>query len=357
MSILHADNFSIYGSVEALMLNGIYAENAGCDLVADPDGVSTGLVLRPGWDHFDNSNTNWRYVLQTGIDPIVGIAARYWNTTLPPNNGGSSILAQWRNIANDVIAQMHVLSTGGLRFTLFKASDGSAFNFDTTVPVITAQGWYHIEAKLAHTGAGTFDFEVRVEGVTVIDDSQALVRNFDIAQMAAYHVEIGGAAQEYFVKDLVIWNGDGAHNNDFLGSVLVTNLLPASDIDLNWGLTGGATGFGILDNIPPDDTKFIYARHDVPPAGPYVGSLTDLPVDTSSVKAVITFVRAAKTDGGDGSLQVGVISDGDTGLGSDRPITIAQTYWRDVFELDPATAAPWLPAAVNAADIQIDRTT
>lgn len=354
--ILFADNFAIYGGLPALMRNGVYAENEGCDLTADPDGVSTALVLRPGWDHFNNQNTNWRYVLQTGVAPIVGIAARYWNSTLPGNNNIASCYIQWRNLANDVIAQMGILSTGALRFTLFAAADGAAVNFDTPVPVISAEGWYHIEAKLEHTGAGTFDFEVRVEGVPVITDSATLIRNFDTAQVAAYHNQIGGP-QEYFVKDLVIWNGAGGQNNDFLGSVLVTNLTPASDISLNWGLTGGATGFGILDNIPPDDAKFIYARYDVPPAGPYVGSLTDLPVDTTTVKAVITYVRAAKTDGGDGSLQVGIISDGDTGLGSDRPITVAQTYWRDVFELDPATGAPWLPAAVNAANIQIDRTT
>jgi hypothetical protein len=356
MSILHADNFSIYGVTSALMLNGIYAENLGCDLVADPDGVSTGKVLRPGWDHFNNSNTTWRYVLQTGVAPIVGIAGRIWNTTLPINNGTAVRFYEWRNIANDPLGALAVLSTGALRFITY-AADGTPTNYDTPVPVVTAQGWYHIEAKFAHTGAGTFTYEVRVEGVTVLTGNAVTVRNFDIAQCAAFHVEIGGGAQQNYLKDLVIWNGAGATNNNFLGSVLVTNLLPASDVALNWGLTGGANGYGILDNIPPDDAKFIYARHDVPPAGPYVGTLTDLPVDTTSVKAVITFVRAAKTDGGDGSLQVGVISNGDTGLGSDRPITIAQTYWRDVFELDPDTGAAWLPAAVNAAEIQIDRTT
>lgn len=354
--ILHADNFAIYGGNSALMRNGVYAENPGCDLVADPDGVSTPLVLRPGWDHFNNGNTNWRYVLQNGFEPIVGIAARIWNSNLPDTNDLASQFYVWRNNNNDDIAALGILSTGAIRLITYE-NDGTAHTHDTTVPVVTAQGWYHIEARLEHTGGTNYDYEVRVEGATVLSGTATPTRATDVYQVAAHHTEIGGHAQQYYIKDLVIWSGNGTYNNDFLGSVLVTNLLPATDVDLNWGLTGGATGHAILSNIPPDDDEFIYARHDVPPAGPYVGTMTDLPVDTTTVKAVITYVRAAKTDGGDGSLQVGVISNGETALGSDRPITIAQTYWRDVFETDPDTDAPWIPSAVNAVELQIDRTT
>jgi hypothetical protein len=89
--------------------------------------------------------------------------------------------------------------------------------------------------------------------------------------------------------------------------------------------------------------------------------MTSLTGDITSIKCVMTMVRAAKTDGGDGSLQNGLISHPSagpvTGLGQDRPITTAQTYWRDVFELDPKTAAPWLPSSVNQAHLQINRTT
>lgn len=356
--LLHADNFAPYGGDETLMLNGIYAENGGCDLVADPDGVSPGWVLRPGWDHFHNTNVNWRYILQNGAAAKCGAAFRVWNSTLPNDNGLASTYVQFRDNANNWIMSFGALSTGALRVITFDNA-GNPTNHDSTLPVISAQGWYHLEIWATHTGAGTFTINVRVESFAVagLTGIAAVgVLNSDVFQMAAFHTEIGGHAQEYFIKDLVICDGTGAQNNDFLGSVLVSNLITLTDVALNWGLTGGASGHAILANIPPNDAEFIYALHAPPPAGPYVGTLSDLPVDATSVKGVITFVRAAKTDGGDGTLQVGVISGASTGLGTNRPITVAQTYWRDVFELDPATGAPWLPAAVNAAEIQINRT-
>ena len=54
---------------------------------------------------------------------------------------------------------------------------------------------------------------------------------------------------------------------------------------------------------------------------------------------------------GGGNLQMAMKSGASTGLGSDRPMTVAFTYWQDVFEVDPATSAQWLPAAVNAANL------
>jgi hypothetical protein len=42
--------------------------------------------------------------------------------------------------------------------------------------------------------------------------------------------------------------------------------------------------------------------------------------------------------------------------GADRPITEVYTYWQDVVHNDPATGAPWTPAAVNGAEFKIART-
>ncbi len=358
MSILHADNFSIYGTTVGLMLNGIYSQNDGCALVADPDGVSGGHVLRPGWNGLDNTNTNWRYPFQSGPAAVAGAAFRMWNSTLPNDASLASTIMEWRNNANHAIASFGVLPTGALRLQI------GVINIDTDVPRVTATGWYHTEIRLESLGVNSTKYEIRVEGITVLQGTEATQPSGNFSQLAAFHVEIGGHAQQYFIKDLVIWNGAGTENNDFLGSVLVTELALLSDIALNWTPSAGTNGFSILDNIPPNDAIYLAAPASaaIPPTfpAPYVASLSDLPVSATSVKAVITFVRAAKSDGGDGSLQVGLISDPTgapaTVLGANRPITVAQTYWRDVFEEDPKTNAPWAPGAVNSAYMQINRT-
>jgi hypothetical protein len=139
--------------------------------------------------------------------------------------------------------------------------------------------------------------------------------------------------------------------------VLVKDLIPTADVNTNWNTTG-PNRFSILDNRPPNDAAFITAIN--PPPAAYVAELSNLPADVTSIRGLMTFVRAAKTDGGDGSLQIGLISDPlgvpATALGANRPITVAQTYWRDVFEQDPKTLAPWTPAAVDLVRLQINRT-
>lgn len=352
--LLHADNFSIYGGDPDFMLNGIYADNFAVNLDADPDGFSPGTVMRPQ-NVFTNEFTAWRYVFPTGSSPKVGAAFRMWNYTLPNTNEMDCRIMQWRDNANLVIAEFGVTSTG--QVMIWARTSPSVFTAHTsTFPAVTAQGWYHVEAAIQLTGGATLHYEVRIEGIVVLEGDAARDGAFaGIAQMAAYTKQINGP-QMYAIKDLVFWDNTGTYNNNFLGSVQVVSLVPDADVAVNWSLFGGTTGYEILDNAPPNAAQYIYALNSPAPAGPYSCSLTDLPVDVSSVKGLITYARAGKNDGGDGSLQVGLISVGNTVLGANRPITVAQTYWRDVFETDPATTALWLPGAVNLVTLQIDRT-
>lgn len=351
MAILHADNFNIYGTNAALLLNGVYAEQA-IVLSADPDGVSTGLTAKLTGGS-GNIRTPWRYIFQNGAVTTCGLGMRLWLTSLPNDDGKKY---QWRikDASNSTIAAMWITSTGRLAVDL---TGGSTYT--AAVPSVTANGWYHIEWKYTKSGASTCNFEIRVEGQTVLTQTGATVSNLSPAQI---DVTLNAISLLYnaYNKDLVIWDDTTSYNNDFLGSVLVTNLSVTADTALNWTPSSGTNGYSILDNIPPVDSTYISAGTG-PIPGAYQGALSDLPSDVTSVKALITYARAAKADGGDGSLQVSLVSDPlgtpATVDGSNRPITTAQTYWRDIFQTDPKTSVPWLPAAVNAANIKINRTT
>ena len=361
MALVHADNFSIYGTNSSLMLNGVYAAIGSFALDTDPDGISGGKVL----NIFNNgTNGNWdvlRYPLQAGATTEVGVSQRVWLANLPVGDGVGPKIVVYRDVSNNPLAFLSILSSGRIQVSVTGGS-----NYSTAAPVVSANGWYHIEMSYSLTGSSLISFEVRIEGSTVLSQSNVTGTNSQVGQVAIYGTNQGVTlGPRWYCKDYVIWDGTGSLNNGFLGSVLVTNLLPDADIALNWTPSTGTTGWQILDNIPPSDSQYISAPYNAggPPfyPDPYKGSLTDLPITATSVKGVITYVRAAKSDGGDGSLQVGLISDPSgtpaTVLGADRPITVAQTYWRDVFEVDPKTSAAWLPAAVNDIQIQINRTT
>lgn len=349
--IEHMDNFSMYGSNTAFMLNGVYADISGISLVNDPDGISAGKVIQSNGQNISGA----RYVLTTA-DTVIGMASRIWLPFLP--GGGTSLpnVHLISDLSNNSIASIVVETTGRLSA---HAGDRNGTLLGTTAnPVVTANGWYHIETKFTIAG-GLGAIKVVVEGITVLD-----LTNVNIGVATCGQVHLGqspsspDSARIYF-KDFVVWNNNGTYNNDFLGSVVVYDFPPTSDVALNWTPVGAANGFSILDNSPPVDASYIAAPN--PPPAAYVAAHGALPADVTSVKAIMTMVRAAKSDGGDATLQIGVISDPSgtpaTVLGSDRPITVAQTFWRDIFETDPVTTAPWIPSAVNVSELQINRTT
>lgn len=343
MTIEFMDNFSIYGvGGEARMLNGLYAQiGVGTVLTNDPSGVAGVTLLSPNL-----ADITFRRVLGN-TRTRVGVASRIWCTHLP-NTNHSKIMA-WADAGNDTVCELRLLTTGALQF---RHGPGLANSITTAGPVIVANAWQHVEALVDHntvTGA----VEVRVEGITVLTGS-ALNTGSGSAQIRDFIQPSGLETLRVYRKDLIVYNGFGAQNNNFIGACIVASLNPASDVALNWTPSTGANGFSILDNRPPNDAQFISAG-DPPPAA-YESTLTNLPPDVTSVRALQSVVRAAKVDGGDGSLQVSMVSGASVSNGANRPITSAFTYWFDVFELDPATAAPWTPVAVDAAQLRINRT-
>lgn len=348
MAIEHADSFDIYGTDNTLLTDGVYAQASlgfGGGLHDDPDGLSTQRAL------FFNGGV-LRYPLLTPTD-VVGMSLRCWCAALPSDAAAEPILFRWADIDNTDIAYVKVQTTGALKFEVVGGS-----TYSTNVPVITAEAWWHLECRIELDIAGSGTFELRVEGDTVIEEE-----NLTFNRATAYQVKPGGetsligATGQWWMKDFVVWNDLGSDNVDFLGPVRVINLWPNEDVTVGgWTLVGGTTGTEILDNNPPLNSA--YTSGDPDSVNNFMQyEMTNLPDDITSIKAVLTFVRARKVDGGYGQLQNSMIGTGDAvSDGADRPITAGYVYWRDVHERDPGTDAPWTRVAVNESNIKINRT-
>lgn len=352
MSAEHLENFAQYGvGQQARLLNGVWAENGNATLVADPDPTASAgsvvcqLVGRPAII---------RYVLG-GARTKVGLAGRFWLPSIPDSDLRIPCPFSFRNGANNPIINVHITPTGSL---VVKTTDDETGTIlaQSSGPVVTANAWWHLECWVTFDVAGA-TIEVRREGTVVLSASLPTITAVNCPQVQFSTSRSSNFVSNIimYVKDLMIMNGLGSANNDFVGSLTVFMLQTNSDDALNWTLTGGATGYGTLSQLPADDTDFISAG--TPPPSPYLAGLSNLPADVTTVRAVMSQVRAQKVDGGDGNLQAGIVSGASTGLGNNRAITSAMTYWRDVFEVDPATGVPFLPSAVNAMKLQLDRTT
>ena len=357
--LVHADNFNYYGTDTNLFFNGVYADKLGDNpgtIVADPDGTSVPKVLKTT---SGSGNRGLRWVLPAAVTTC-GVGRRLWMDSLPSDTTSpgyaSALICDFRDGSNNVMGTVWVTTTGAIAVTTGTSGLAGTLVAQSSGPAITANGWFHIEVKY-HQDAAAGTVEVRVEGVTVINASSLNTGASNIAQVGFGNTSSGAGVGGLpcYTKDLVVWDGTGSQNNDFLGSVIVYELLTTADDTFPWTSTD-ADGFSVLDNNPPDDTThYIHADYPAMPAAAKF-DLSDLPADVTSVKALVTRVRAWKSDGGDGQLQVGLISGVSTDTGADRPITTTPTYWTDVSELDPATSTAWSPTAANAALLQLDRT-
>jgi hypothetical protein len=199
--------------------------------------------------------------------------------------------------------------------------------------------------------------EVRVNGVVVLNLTGLNTGADVIGQIVFGTYRANGYEQtiEAYWKDVVFWDTSGSVGNDFQGSVAVRDLYTDADISLNWTPSTGSTGWDLIDETTPNDADYISAASAA--TANYVASLTNLPVDVTSVRALLPICRSVKTDGGDCNLQVGLTPNNtDWDDGADNPLTTAYTFRYDVSELSPDTAAPWTPTEVNAAYVRLDRT-
>lgn len=232
MSIIHADNFSMYGTSTAPMLDGIYASVAG-SLSTDPDGFSDGYV----WHINSNNPEGVRYVLPA-VNTSIGVAARIFPPSL--NFAGNVYPAiAFKDAGSNTTALLDFDTTG--RASL-KASGVTLAT--TAVPVITANGWSHIECKATFGAGATDTFELRVNGVVRMSLTGINLQSDNI-----YQVQVGtpnfsgnsGASTNVYWKDLVIWDTNGTENNDFLGQVSVFWRKPVSTLAAGgWTSNAGA---------------------------------------------------------------------------------------------------------------------
>lgn len=361
MAINWMDNFNIYGTDanrNLRLLDGVYAETVRSALVVDPDPTAGGGMVMQKFG--GGAGGDLRKVLQTART-TVGVLARFWISNLPiaPGAGECPTYFSLRDVNNVPHIELTLDPSGNLIVNRVDGAVRVQIGI-TPNPVLTPNAWKHIEMKtFLDVAVGTV--EVRVEGITVINVGPLRTTNnaggaIASCQQVAQTSCQDGAGPALYMKDYIIWDSTTGFNNNFMGSCQVMKLIPDADVALNWTPSAGPTGYNLINEVTPDDDgSYIAAPAPGIPAA-YKCSLTDLPVTVTSVRGIMAVNRSRKTDAGDGQLQVGAISGASTGLGSNRPITTAYTYYWDLFDADPNGGAAWTRVSVNAMNLQLNRT-
>lgn len=349
MALIHMDNFDAYGGNINYMADGVYAElgSGHVKLVSDPDPLATGRVILVDSD----TAPEFAGVVMPVGRTTVGMGGRVWLAGIPPGTSQRPGM-EMRDASNNPVLGLQFNPIGGIEICS-RLRIGSIYA-STSGPVVTSNAWYHVEWK-AIFGVNTVTTEVRVEGVVVLTATFAVAGTFTVQRVGWGNYSTPFTAAIYY-KDIILWDSSGSQNNNFMGSIVVASMIPNSDTAIGgWVPTPAGSNYDRINNMPPlDATEYISAA--IPPNTASQYGLTDLGSTVTSVRAIRTMVRARKTDGGDGQLQVSLVSGASTGNGADRPITAAFTYWMDMFETDPNTSGAWTRVSANAAQLKLTRT-
>jgi hypothetical protein len=345
--ILWAEGFDHYGDTETIMLDGAWA-------AVSIAALSTTKARTGSRSLYLSAGSTARRVFG-GAKTTAGVALAVNFDNLPLVESNNTIMS-FRD-ANNVPQVSLICDTTGI-ISVWRGNGGTGIDGtklgDSTVPAITAAAWNHVEAKVTiHDSTGAV--EVRVNGVTVINLTGIDTKASALTETSQVFFEKEGSGSgQFYIDDLVAWDTAGALNTDFIGDRKVFTDFPDADTaDVEWTRSTGATNFGVIDENPPnDDTD--YLTTDVP--GEVFGvTFPDLATEVVDIAAVILVHRTRKTDAGTANVQLHLQSNGDVADGTDRPMTTAYTFYHDVFETDPDTAAPFTRAAASAIALQAER--
>lgn len=177
------------------------------------------------------------------------------------------------------------------------------------------------------------------------------VQGYDVGLMM-----VAGATPangEYIAfDDLAANTTAGSLNNGRIGAGSVFLLSPnGAGSNTNQSIGGSVpagTNYQSVNEVPPDSgVTFVYSA-STGVRDTY--ALADLPAGASVVNAVEVIAQCEKSDAGAGSIGLTVKSSSTTNEASAQGLSTTWSYYRALYETDPATAAQWLVAAVNAME-------
>lgn len=355
MALLWCDGWEHYGVIGNLT-EGAWAEvGAGISLDTTQPRTGTTCILI---STSASAATTIRRVLG-GPKTTVGIGAAFRYTALPTSNA-RDLLFDFRDAANTVQISIVCESTGVV--SAYRGQLAGSLLGSSASPVITALTYQHVECLVFFSQTvGTI--EVRVNGVTVLSLSgidtvaSALVECSQV-RVAGTNLGIGNSSAQLRVDDIFCYDDTGSFNNTFIGDRRVLTLFPnANTVQADWTAVGAATGYECIDEANPDgDTTYISAGVPGSPGPISEFGIANLPAGISAISAVVLVEFARKTEAGNANTQWSVISGASETAGADKPMTEVYTYRQDVFQTDPASAAPFTPSEVDALLIKVERT-
>lgn len=214
--------------------------------------------------------------------------------------------------------------------------------------------WVYLEVKLTideTSGA----IEVRADGASILQQTGINTKN---AGMTLAHrvalcndtIDRPTGIDDILIDDFYICDGEGSTYNDFLGSVLIEKITPASDANTTWESTE-ASRHGAVRNSSED--TYIWTSEEVE----QLFGFTDVAPSTEVLAVLVMASTKLAIDGTADLSLVCHVEVGNVGYSEVSSITtteVSSVYWMLTSEPD---GGAWTPSDVNATQFGVKRGT
>lgn len=347
--LVHGDSFDVYGTTSSLMSQGIYTTVTDITLSAAHPRTGTYSVL-------SGTNAFLRYSVTSGNGFAVGAAFRI--ETLPTANQAMG-LGSFRDATNTNQISLWVKTDGSVEA---RAGDWNGTVLGTSTPFIVAATYHYIEiwvrcdssdgfVRLGYRNQGGTDRFAEVLSLSNINTDTT--GTGEISYVSPFNRRTANASI-FYCDDLAIYNNMGSYNNEpFIGDSVVIVMSPNADTaNADWAKSTGALGYALVNGVPPNDSAYISTAT---PNATSRFDMSDVSTALYRVRGVVCYSRQQKSGAGTTSNQISIKRGTLFNPGTARDVTTSWVYYKDLFELDPATAGPWTPTTLNLASIQIKK--
>lgn len=344
-----ADSFDHYGGDVSFIDDGLwagYVAASGGSVALSNSFARTGdYSLRLHRSNFSEGLVEARFAI--GAQSFTcGIGFGVYMASLPTS--GTTAGIQFRDVSNNPLLTLLFQADGSIAA---KKGGKTGTLIDVSDTILTAGTFNHIECKATFDTVAGF-VEVRVNGVTKLQ-----IGSLNLGALAAATCAL--SLFDFFLDDIwfddvFAWDDTGDYNNAFMGAQRILTIFPTADTaQADFTVVGSGAGFSAIDDNPPDeDTSYITSA--------VVSNKSDFELDTLppevvAIAGVFVPARARVDAAGIGNLKMSLVSSGDVLAGSDVPLTPSYSYYRNVFEEDPHTSAPWTKAGLEAALLRVEK--
>jgi hypothetical protein len=339
MSLLWADGFDCYGSAGDLaLMYGTFRINLNTTA-----GRFGGCAVNG--NGLDGSNI-YKLLATPETDVWVGLSMK-----IDTGMTGAQRIILYRSNTG---AELSIVANNSTRSISVYRGDNATLLATSTTLVYQLGIWTRFEARCKFHGTSG-EVEVWIDGTQVIsltgintkqNSGETGFTRIDFLNSTGL-----GIGTTTYCDDLTINNTSGDEPTGRLGDLRIAPLFPTSDATPNNGTPStGTTHYTLVDDNPGYNSSDYIDMTNTTGQEERFGH-GPLPTTPSHVFAVSVVAVVQKSDAGDATAHLEVVSSGVAQAGASFSVPASYNFRRDFFTIDPNTSSTWSAAAVNAMKI------